>query len=122
VGSALFQFDPKSRLQSDGWIDESINWEDDESAISFTLNQKKPDPDNNLQFKVGVAIIDRHKLDDYINLPAVSGKILYERARIEGNYYHGNICILGSTPPLIRKRIAAGLANLVFDVKHLQSE
>ena len=44
-------------------IEQSINWEDDDSVIEFTLNQRRTS-DNDLQFKAGVVILSRSKIDE----------------------------------------------------------
>jgi hypothetical protein len=33
----------KNHSRPDGWTEESINWQDDEKAINFTLKQKRSD-------------------------------------------------------------------------------
>lgn len=40
VGSHLFHFDVEID-RGDGWTEQSINWEDDDFVIEFTLSQKK---------------------------------------------------------------------------------
>ena len=49
VASHLFHFE---QIRDDGEVEQSINWEDDESVIDFTLNQKKANGD--LQFRAGL--------------------------------------------------------------------
>ena len=61
VRAHLFRFDDKNARQ-DGCITVSINWNDDNNAVPFTLNQK--DQDGNIQFEEGVAIISRESIDD----------------------------------------------------------
>jgi len=109
VGSGLFQFD-ETHLRPDGWIEESINWEDDEHAVQFTLDQTK---DGELQFRVGVAKIPRIRIDDYNQLPAVNGVLSYERKPEECNRYHGNILLRGNLEKPTKRRVVGGLANYV---------
>ena len=61
VLSHLFYF-KDTNLRVDGWITNSINWQDDDSAIQYTLNQK--DEQGDLQFEEGVAIISRAHIDE----------------------------------------------------------
>jgi len=109
-GSHLFYF-KKEHTRDDGWIEQSINWEDDDSAIEFTLNQRKENGQK--QFKVGVLIIPRDEIDRLKRRPTVSGILSYERQYLENNPYHGNILLQSNVPKPIMKRMAAGLALAV---------
>ena len=92
-------------------MEQSINWEDDESATEFTLNQRRDDGE--LQFKTGVAIIPRAEVDRLNRQPTVSGILSYERQTLEDNPYHGNILLRSDVPKPTMKKIAAGLALAV---------
>jgi hypothetical protein len=109
----LFYFDPP-HAREDGWIEESINWEDDEQAIDFTLNQKKDD--GTLQFKAGVALIPRGEIDRLNSQPSIANSLGYERAPLDGNPYHGNLLLQEAVPKAIMKKIAAGIALCVSEV------
>lgn len=113
IGSHLFHFDNKHRRE-DGWIEQSINWEDDENAIEFTLNQKKED--GSFQFKAGVVIIPRKEIDRLNRRPTVNGVLSYERQPLENNFYHGNILLSQNVPKHTMKKLAAGLALAVSSI------
>lgn len=110
LSSSLFQFH-NTHFGNDEWNEESINWEDDDSVIEFTLNQKK---DGDFQFKAGVAILPRKKIDEISNRYGMKElKLLsYERDTIKKgeNPYHGNILLRASITKPTKRLIQAALA------------
>lgn len=113
VASHLFAFEERD-TRDDGWIEQSINWQDDETAIDFTLNQTKETGER--RFKVGVAIVPRDEIDRLNRRPTVIGLLSYERQPLNDNPYHGNILLQASVPKPARKMIAAGLALAVSKI------
>jgi len=113
VGSHLFHFRDEHK-RDDGWVEQSINWEDDESVIDFTLQQKKEDGE--LQFKAGVAIVPRSEIDRLKNRPTIKGMLSYERRPLDNNPYHGNFLLKAEVPKPTMKKIAAGLALAVSEI------
>lgn len=111
VSTHLFYF---SQERVDGSYEQSINWEDDDLALQFTLKQKKAD--NSLQFKYGVAKVPRTKLDELITRPAICGKLSYERDKLPENPYHGNILLGKDVSKPQMKQIAAGIALTISEV------
>lgn len=89
---AMFQFHQKEDGRQDGWIEESINWRDDEEAISFTLNAKRDD--DTPKYKIGIAVLPRYHLD-WIGKTYGRSVFAYERNPLPDNSYHGNL-LLGS--------------------------
>jgi len=84
----LFRFHPSKDRNN---LEEvSINWYDDETAMILLKTQRKENS-NAIQFPFGVAIMPRKLLDQAIELPNTRNALSYERNRIEGNPYHGNI-------------------------------
>jgi hypothetical protein len=113
VGTHLFYFDGQAR--QDGWIEQSINWEDDSGAIDFTLQQKKTD--QTLRFKAGIAIIPRNEIDKIMLLPGSVDLLNYERQALPDNPYHGNILLKEGTPSHVMVQIAGSLALAVSETK-----
>lgn len=113
VGSHLFHF-KEEHTRDDGWIEQSINWEDNEFVVDFTLHQKKED--GNLQFSAGAAIIPRYEIDRLNNRPTIKGLLSYERRPLDNNPYHGNILLRASVPKPTMKKIAASLALAVSKI------
>ena len=109
----LFNFDSK-HLREDGWIEQSINWEDNETVIEFTLKQVKRDGD--IHFKVGVALIPTEDLDRLKRRLLYKDKIAYERKKLADNPYHGNILILNELPTHVKRAISATLMTSVSHV------
>ena len=95
-------------------MEQSVNWQDDGSVIEFTLAQKKGD--GTLQFTGGVVILPREEIDRLNNQPTVKNLLSYERQRIDGNPFHGNILIRADTPKPILRMLAAALAVAVAKV------
>lgn len=113
IGSHLFHFED-DHARDDGWIEQSVNWEDNKSVVEFTLNQTKETGE--IQFKAGVVLIPRVEIDRLNRLPTVNGIISYERQPLENNPYHGNILLRTGVPKPTMKKIAAGLALAVSEI------
>jgi hypothetical protein len=113
VKQALFRFSDKPR-DVDGFYDLSINWFDCEEALSILMNQKR-DSGDEFQFKAGAAIIQRDYLDELIRKPNSSGELFYERRKIPGNDYHGNI-ICKTNSKERQSLFRANLAMCVVDI------
>jgi hypothetical protein len=111
VGSHLFHFNGPDR--GDGWKEQSINWQDDDYAVEFTLNQTK---DGQLLFKAGVVILPRAEIDRLNSKPVVNGVLSYERQRRDNNDYHGNLLLRSNVPSRQMKLIAAGLALAISEI------
>jgi hypothetical protein len=108
--SHLFYF--KDVHREDGWDEQSINWEDDDSVIEFTLKQRNENGD--IQFVNGVAVVSRHEIDRLIDRPQIKGLLQYERKPKDDNRYHGNILLKSGTSKQTMKLIASGIA-LAFE-------
>lgn len=91
VFAALFTpYEKTAGNREDGCMETSINWEDNEEVMSFTLNYRV-NGDTNLAFPNGAVRIPIEKMDAINTFDATRDSIFYERARISGNEYHGNI-------------------------------
>ena len=113
VGSHLFYF-TEGIGRSDGWTDLSVNWEDTDSVVEFTLNQRKSDGD--FQFRGGATILPREEVDRLNNRPTIKGLLSYERQPEPDNPFHGNILLRANTSKPTMKLIAAGLALAISRV------
>lgn len=111
VYSHLFHFKP---TRDDGGVEQSVNWEDDESVIDFTLNQKKENGD--LQFRAGAAVVPRFEIDRLIERPTIRGLLSYERKPLDDNPYHGNLLLQANVSTPVMRMIAAGLALAVSGI------
>ena len=111
--TSLFNFSRPSSDRNDNNIEESINWEDDEDAIRFTLEQKK---DGRIQFSEGIAVMSRSEVDRLCIRMVVKNKLTYERKKLPENKYHGNLLLANDTPKKLKAKIAAGLALCVEEV------
>ena len=106
VASHNFYFVGADR--SDKRHEMSINWEDDDGALRFTLRQER---EGKRQFRMGGVRIERKELDRLNHKPVADGCLSYERAEEPDNLYHGNLLIEGSVPKPRMKQIAAHIAN-----------
>ena len=112
VGSHLFYFNDPDR--GDGWSPLSINWEDDEGAMTVILQQTRPGGE--LQFKTGAVRLPKREIDRINDSLNVRGLLSYERQSLMQNEYHGNLLISASASKHTMRQIAAGLALAVSDV------
>jgi len=114
VTAQLFQFSNDTR--NDLFLEESINWEDDDGSLECLKNQKKKDSDQ-LQFKEGIAVLERNKIDELLRRFNIMTKLLsYERKAIEDNKYHGNLLMLKTLEKNVKVQLRASIANCVEKV------
>ena len=112
ISAAVFHFDP-SKI-SNGWVEQSICWEDDESVVDLMLRQKKEG--GAIQFKAGVVRVPRSCVH-YINkLPKARELLSYERKELDDNPYHGNLLLKKDTHTSTMKAVAAMFVLHVVDV------
>ena len=105
VMQTAFQFDEATR--EDNMKEASINWLDDEGAITVALNQRKEN--GKLQFVAGIARLDLSRVKLILaSLP--EGLFSYERAPIPDNKYHGNLLVSNNADKQMRLLISNGLA------------
>lgn len=114
VRSHLFYFKGPEDARADGWIEQSVNWEDDELAIDFTLNQKKDD--GKVQFEAGIAVVPTEEIKRLSKSPPLKDRFSYERKSVETNKYHGNLLLINDTPKVVMKQLAAALALQVSSI------
>jgi len=109
----IFKSNP---FRSDGKEELSVNWCDDYSkAVSIAMNQTKED--GSIQFRAGVAIIQKSTLDEMKKSPICMGRLDYERAPLDDNEFHGNItCVSGltkQTRDMIRASLVLSVSSIV---------
>lgn len=100
-----FQFDDTGR--QDGNREASINWLDDDGAISLALDQRKDN--GKYQFPGGVARIDLEFAKMILHNFSQEG-FSYERAPLDNNIYHGNLLLSNSLSKQTRQMLMNGLA------------
>ena len=113
VATHLFYFN-EEHSRNDDWIEQSINWEDNPTALEVIFNQRKENGE--LQFKTGVTRIPREEIDRLSRQPTVTGMLTYERSPFEHNPYHGNLLLRSNVQKPTMKKIAAGIALAVSDI------
>lgn len=102
----LYQF---HKAGPDGWFKESINWNDDTEVVHFTLEQKD---DGEWKYEIGVAILQRDKIDLMIRRQGIADRFKYERKPIPEppNRYHGNLLMKSDVPKQLKESIRNQLA------------
>lgn len=101
-----FQFD--DAIREDGYKELSINWNDCDDSLKIALEQRKPN--GKLQFSVGVAKLDLGMVELFLSTFIKQGVFSYERRKVEGNPYHGNLLIHGELDKQSRSLVSSGLA------------
>lgn len=96
--------------RGDGWFELSINWEDDNAAVGFSLTQTNKD--GSLQFKAGVITFPKAEIDRLNTDTLVRGLLSYERKKIAGNKYHGNLLLKSDTEKKVSRMVSANLGLL----------
>ena len=113
VSIEAFSFDPAER--TDGYLEASITWFDDEEALSLLFQQKKRNEDT-IQFKAGAAVLRRQWVDDAIFRPNTQGDLSYERAPTFNNQYHGNLFCKQGLKKTISTMLKSSIAMCVEKV------
>jgi len=112
--ATLFEFQDRARTQrADDCTEESINWMDDEGAISLLLQQRK-EATGEIQFKAGAIVLSRDKIDSLRAKLILKNRFSYERRETDGNAYHGNLLLKKDTPIAIKKMLVSYIALECF--------
>ena len=109
VMSGAFSF--KDVAREDSYKELSINWLDNHGAIREANNKKKDNGE--IQFKAGIALLNRKKIDYILRDHIEQKRFNYERKPIEGNEYHGNLLIKSTVKKQIERIIVAGICLCV---------
>lgn len=86
----------------------SINWLDDEEALTNILSQRKDS--GKLQFPAGVAKLEMSTVMMVLANLKNAGYFSYERSPLPNNIYHGNLLLDNSVEKPIRLLAMNGLA------------
>ncbi len=104
VTTAAFLSDERTASKrEDGGREVSINWEDDATVLRFTLDRRESSGH-------GVARLPREQVDCVCRLQNCRLELRYERRRLEGNPYHGNLLYRKECLKPVEKMIASALA------------
>ena len=107
VSASVFYFN--SQHVRDGWLEQSICWEDDVNVISLMLGQRKGDGE--IQFKAGIVRVARSCVESINKVPRTKDLLSYERKALNNNPYHGNLLLKENTHKYIMKIVAAIIAG-----------
>jgi len=83
---------PNNAVPNNGWVESSVNWEEDETkqeSVNILLTKRKDNGD--LQFRAGVARVPLKEIDRIIEQYEIENQFKYNEDPIEGNKYHGNL-------------------------------
>lgn len=106
VAPGAFQFGDFTDKRNDNYHEASVNWEDDEGAVTTLLEQKKEDSDE-LMFKYGYARLPLNLVRMTLKSLIDKKYLEFERKPLENNHYHGNILI----PDNIKKQEKTMIQN-----------
>lgn len=101
----------KNTERDDGYKEASINWKDDDGALSILANQKN-ESDGTYHFDGGVAEIQVSSMKIALATQIIKGDFSYERKSVEGNKYHGNLLVKENLPKAVLTMIRYNLASL----------
>lgn len=103
VSAAAFEPDNRTiKTRADRLAEISINWEDDGRAFEALAESKEA--------LHGVARLSLQDIE-YVRKKAPRLNVLqYERDKIDGNDYHGNLLLDGDMPPALRTMLMNSLA------------
>lgn len=117
LAAASFQFIEIPR--EDDYLELSINWYDDEGALTEILLKKKGNDD--LYFRMGAAIFCRKELDRHMKTKLCENRLNYERSPIDDNPYHGNILILKGLNKTQKNMLYGAIAMCMDKIIHAGS-
>jgi hypothetical protein len=109
ISGLAFAPDPRTaESRPDRGLETSVNWEDDERVVEFTLHERSDT--GSPAYPFGIARLPRQQMDRLNGQPGSRNALSYERAALPGNPYHGNIVFrAGLSKPTLRM-IAGALA------------
>ena len=91
IGPGAFLFQPNTKEpRNDSYNEASINWDDDEGALTVLktqINARTGEP----QFKFGYVRIPMSAILPLVRNHIQNGHFSYERAPLVENHYHGNL-------------------------------
>jgi hypothetical protein len=91
-----------------GWLETSINWEDDDRAVEFTRAQKSEK--GQLLNPHGVVRLPVTAIDHCMANTPIAKTFARERRVLTGNRYHGNLLFEPSLPKQMIRMLAGMLA------------
>lgn len=120
VAPGAFQFGDFTAKRSDNCHEASVNWEDDEGAITTLLEQKKEETDE-LMFKYGYARLPLNLVKMTLKSLIDKKYLDFERKPLEKNPYHGNILIPSDIKKQEKTMIQNNLAAIANNDIHLRN-
>ena len=102
------------RIPDDEMLEQSINWEDDQTVREFTLNQRRIEGE--IKFKGGIAILPKVNLERILNLPCFKDILDCERNELQDNSYHGNLLLKSSTDKRLKNQLRSTIATHIEEV------
>jgi hypothetical protein len=82
--------------------------------MTSILTQKR-EKDDSIQFKEGAVVVPLTDLIEVCKLPNIKGHLKYERHKIPGNIYHGNLLLHKSVDKKLMQIIAANISIRVVE-------
>lgn len=118
IAIGAFQFGNHTDDRNDNYHEASVNWEDDEGAVTTLLTQKKDDNDE-LMFKYGYARLPLNLVKMTLKSLIMKDYLDFERKPLENNPYHGNLLIPGDITKPEKSMIQNNLAAIANNDAHI---
>lgn len=114
AAATLFYPDERTANErDDGGFEVSVNWEDDDSVVRFTLNYRE---NENIKFAHGVVRLSCDVIERINISPQSVDGLTRERDRLDNNPYHGNIVFRNDLPKNVMRSISGALALFASSV------
>lgn len=110
ITPSAFEFHDHTNDRDDNYWEASINWDDDEKALS-TLMEQRSEKTNKLMFDKYVYLLLSQVRSD-LSAPIEEKYFKYERRPLPNNIYHGNLLALGSLDKKTKNLFKSSLAMI----------
>lgn len=120
IAIGAFIFHDHTAERNDSYHEASINWEDDEGAVTTLLSQKKDDSEE-LMFKYGYARLPLNLVKMTLKSLIIKDYLNFERKPLDNNPYHGNLLIPGDITKPEKSMIQNNLAAIANNDAHIMN-
>lgn len=117
VAKGAFQFHDHTTDRNDNYHEASINWEDDENAVSVLMEQIKEGTSERM-FKYGYSRLPYNQIKSILSSMIGKEYLAFERKPLLENPYHGNILIRGTIKSQEKSMIQDVLAAIANNDVH----
>lgn len=108
----LFSFQHTMPPRKDNYKECSVTWRDNRKSVQLLLREmtEKGEP----TYKEGVGVFSTDELNRMKRKSHCKDKLMFERRKVHGNSYHGNLLIDGTVDKKLCNEIASSIALNCF--------